>query len=523
LNRYIAPIFICLVAFAYSLPAFSQAGKLPQPPPLEQEETSKLIKKLFKSEYSKRGIAARRDLAKVLFAKAKREKADMVARFVLLKEAMDLSTRSADLETALDAYTLMDEGYLINPVQVKESLLSAFPRTKSLITEETVFDEWMNLVDLAIHTDDYPAAERFAGLARKRAARDKLLLGIAKDKGKYIKVLEKRFEEVKPVIEKLAGNPENVEANGVIGEFIALYKRDWKSGMPLLGKGPEGEFKKLAAAEFSASAVPLELQGVADGWWEQAQANKDLVRISCLMRAAYWYGKLLAGLEGLSQVRIQKRLAEIEKEIGAFRGVKLSELQVLCYQDRRWKRHSLEKMTLARRGEALAAKNTTGIWRYAMLSSKRLLRGDFSATVNVSGGRCVGITSDDLRSKRLEIELKAGWNRVRIVRVGKSVNFSVNGKPVKWKAGEYQSYYGEINPEQTSYLFISINSGQQCSVQTIEIDASSEEFGSSASDAGDTGDTGDDDRREGEDEDRARFDGRGRSSGRGRSGGRGRG
>lgn len=158
-----------------------------------------------------------------------------------------------------------------------------------------------------------------------------------------------------------------------------------------------------------------------------------------------------------------------------------------------------------------------------MLSSKRLLRGDFSATVNVSGGRCVGITSDDLRSKRLEIELKAGWNRVRIVRVGKSVNFSVNGKPVKWKAGEYQSYYGEINPEQTSYLFISINSGQQCSVQTIEIDASSEEFGSSASDAGDTGDTGDDDRREGEDEDRARFDGRGRSSGRGRSGGRGRG
>ena len=50
LNRFIAPIIICLVGFAYSLPGFSQEGKLPEPPPLEQEETGKLIKKLFRSE-----------------------------------------------------------------------------------------------------------------------------------------------------------------------------------------------------------------------------------------------------------------------------------------------------------------------------------------------------------------------------------------------------------------------------------------------------------------------------------------
>ena len=514
MNRFIAPIIICLVGFAYSLPGFSQEGKLPEPPPLEQEETGKLIKKLFRSEYSKKSTSARRDLAKVLLSKAKREKADMVARFVLLKEAMDLSSRSADLETALGAYSLMEGGYLINPVQVKEGLLTAFPRTKSLITEETVFDEWMNLVDIAIRVDDYTTADRFAGLARKRASRDKLLQGIAKDKEKYIKVLEKRFEEIQPVIEKLAGNPENVEANGVVGEFLSLYKRDWKSGMPMVGKGPEGELKELADAEFNSPGVPLELQGIADGWWKQAQANKDLVRISCLMRAAYWYGKLLAGLEGLSQVRIQKRLAEIEKEIGTVRGVKLSELQVLCYQDRRWKRHPLEKLSLARRGEALAAKNTSGIWRYALLSSKRLLRGDFSATVNVSGGRCVGLTSDDMRSKRLEVELKSGWNRVRIERVGKNLSFSINGKPVKWKAGEYQSYYGEVNPEQTSYLFVSINAGQQCSVQTIEIESNTVEYGDAT--AADDDDDDDDRRREGEDEGRGRDDGRGRFGGRSR-------
>ena len=124
----------------------------------------------------------------------------------------------------------------------------------------------------------------------------------------------------------------------------------------------------------------------------------------------------------------------------------------------------------------------------------------------------MGLTSDDMRSKRLEVELKSGWNRVRIERVGKNLSFSINGKPVKWKAGEYQNYYGEVNPEQTSYLFISINAGQQCSVQTIEIDSSTVEYGDATA-------ADDDDDRRREDEDR----GRGRDDDRGRSGGRGRG
>ncbi|MEE3052970.1 MAG: hypothetical protein VYB34_04495, partial [Planctomycetota bacterium] len=299
-----------------------------------------------------------------------------------------------------------------------------------------------------------------------------------------------------------------------VGEFISLYKRDWKTGMPLLSKGPDGDLKKLADEEFKASGVALELQGIADGWWELAQGNKDVLRISCLMRAAHWYRKVLAGLEGLSQVRIEKRLAEIEKEIGFSRGIKLSELQVLCYQRERWRPHPLEKMTLARRGEALAVKNTTGISGYALLASKRLLRGDFSATVHVYGGRTMGVTSEDLRSKRLQIELKEGWQRIRVERVGKSLTFSVNGKPVKWKANSiYTRYYGEANPEQTGYLFISLNSGQQCSIQQLEIETAMEEFGF----------TGEPETNDDDDEGRERGDDRGRFGGFGGFGGRGRG
>jgi len=514
LKYCIALVLSCLVGCALTLPLRAQEGKLPVPPPLEQEEKAKLIKQLFKSEYSKRTTVARRDLGKVLLAKAKREKADMVARYVLLSEAINFSARSADLNNSLEAFQLMEDGYLIDSVTVKEGLLSVFPRTKSLITEETIFDEWMTLVDMALAMDDYSTAERFAGLARKRASRDKLLAGIAKDKAKYINLLEKRFEEVKPSLEKLVGDPANLEANGTVGEFISLYKRDWKTGMPLLSKGPDGDLKKLADEEFKASGVALELQGIADGWWELAQGNKDVLRISCLMRAAHWYRKVLAGLEGLSQVRIEKRLAEIEKEIGFSRGIKLSELQVLCYQRERWRPHPLEKMTLARRGEALAVKNTTGISGYALLASKRLLRGDFSATVHVYGGRTMGVTSEDLRSKRLQIELKEGWQRIRVERVGKSLTFSVNGKPVKWKANSiYTRYYGEANPEQTGYLFISLNSGQQCSIQQLEIETAMEEFGF----------TGEPETNDDDDEGRERGDDRGRFGGFGGFGGRGRG
>lgn len=518
MKHCIALVLSCMVSLVLTLPLRAQEGKLSAPPPLEQEEKVKLIKQLFKSEYSKRSAGARRDLSKVLLSKAKREKSDMVAKYVLLSEAMTLSARSGELDNALEAFRILDDGYLIDSARVKEELLVAFPRTKSLITEETVFDEWMGLVDNAILADDYSAADRFVGLGRKRVSRDKLLLGIAKDKAKYINVLEKRFEEVKPTFLKLADDPENVEANGIAGEFICLYKRVWRIGIALLAKGPAGDLKKLADEEFKAPSVSLELQGIADGWWELAQGSKDLIRTSCLMRAAHWYRKALAGLEGLSQVRIEKKLIEIEKEIGVSRGVKLSELQVLCYQDRRWRRHPLEKITLARRGEALVAKNTSGIWRYALLSSKRLLRGDFSATANVYGGRTIGITSEDLRSKRLEVDLKGGWQRVRIERVGKRVTFTVNGRPVKWKPGEYQTYYGEVNPDQTSYFFISMNAGQQCSIQSIEIETATEEYGSTLPDDPDDDDR-DRDRGEGEEGlDRLRDAFRGRSSrGRGRN------
>jgi len=507
-------VIACLVGFSLSLPLPAQERKLPEPTPLEQEEKTKLINRLFKSEYSKRTNAARSDLAKVLLSRAKREKNDMGARFVLLREAIHLSARSADLPTSLSAFQLMEGAYVIDPVKIKESLLTAFPRTRSLIIEETIFDEWMGLVDTAIAVDDYSAADRFAAMARKRSSRDKLLLGIAKDKQKYIKALEKRFRTVKSSFGKLADDPENVEANGTFGEFLSLYKREWRTGLAMVAKGPAGDLKKLAAEELDAASVPLGLQMVAESWWEKAQDTKDVVRTSCLLRAAHWYRKVLSDLEGSSRGRIEKRLGEIEKAIGNFRRIKLSELQVLCYEDKRWRPHPLEKMALSRRSESLTAKNTSGISSYALLSSKRLLRGDFSATVQIYGGRTLGITSTDMRSKRLQIELKEGWQHVRVERVGKSLTFAVNGKLVKWEANSiYTRYYPPPNPEQTSYLFVSLNSGQQCSIRTLGIEASTKEFGDGTSDS----EKPDDDSEVGrgkEDDDRDR--GRGRSSGRDR-------
>ena len=101
------------------------------------------------------------------------------------------------------------------------------------------------------------------------------------------------------------------------------------------------------------------------------------------------------------------------------------------------------------------------------------------------------------------------------------MNFTVNGKPVKWKPGEYQSYYGQVDPDQTSYFFVSMNAGQQCSIQSIEIETAKEEFGSGEPPEGD--DARDRDRDEDEEgRDRGRDDGRGRSGGRSRGrGGRG--
>ena len=72
MKHCIALVLSCLMGCALTLPLRAQEGKLPVPPPLEQEEKAKLVKQLFKSEYSKKTTVARRDLGKVLLSKAKR-------------------------------------------------------------------------------------------------------------------------------------------------------------------------------------------------------------------------------------------------------------------------------------------------------------------------------------------------------------------------------------------------------------------------------------------------------------------
>ncbi|MFP6739070.1 MAG: hypothetical protein VCD34_10050, partial [Planctomycetota bacterium] len=68
MKHCIAIVFSCLVGSGIALPLRAQEGKLPAPPPLEQEESLNLIKQIFKSEYSKRTTTARRDLSKVLLS-----------------------------------------------------------------------------------------------------------------------------------------------------------------------------------------------------------------------------------------------------------------------------------------------------------------------------------------------------------------------------------------------------------------------------------------------------------------------
>ena len=76
MKHCIALLFSCLVGSGLVLPLYAQQGKLPAPPPLEQEEKVKLIKQFFKSEYSKKTVAGRVSLGKLLLAKARREESE---------------------------------------------------------------------------------------------------------------------------------------------------------------------------------------------------------------------------------------------------------------------------------------------------------------------------------------------------------------------------------------------------------------------------------------------------------------
>jgi sulfatase modifying factor 1 len=118
-----------------------------------------------------------------------------------------------------------------------------------------------------------------------------------------------------PAVLKLLDNPEDADANALIGRTLCLEWGNWEAGCPLLARGNDADFKIPAEMEVARPALPAEQLELGDKWYALGRRSRPGAKEAMLARANVWYRHVLPMLTGITKDRIAQRSEEIAAAI----------------------------------------------------------------------------------------------------------------------------------------------------------------------------------------------------------------
>jgi len=276
------------------------------------------VRKLYADEYKTAKKAEdRKQFAKKLFEESKQVEADPPALFVMLRAARDIAAPTGDLDLALDAQAKLLEFFQVDEFPTTLKVLEqCSPQLKDSSAVGKLYDEAMRLADLALEHDDFAGAKQALNMAQSAARRSQNQEALAAANRREDEVNASRFafQKIAPHLHTILRSPEQPTANGAVGRYTSLVKRDWEKGLGMLAKGDDQPLRKLAQDDLGDPRDHETQAVLGDAWWEWSeQASSPIEKSSAKQRAIHWYKQALPGLQpSLSRVRAERRVAEIE-------------------------------------------------------------------------------------------------------------------------------------------------------------------------------------------------------------------
>ena len=211
----------------------------------------------------------------------------------------------------------MAAAFSIDTLEMKVQVLAkAATIIKKNDEQEQIVEAALAVINQAIAQDKYETADRLGRLALSAAhkAKDAALVKRAKTRIKEIAEAAKAFEEVETAMKTLDEKPLDPEANLAVGKYLCFKKGDWKQGRSMLALGGDATLKALALKEIERPADAAEQARLGDGWWDLAEKEAGAAQKNLQVRACHWYKKALPELSGLAKDKVEKRVAEVEKD-----------------------------------------------------------------------------------------------------------------------------------------------------------------------------------------------------------------
>lgn len=308
-------LWVALGASASSAP--SADPRLPEPEAVAQEESLKLIREVYKEEYTGAKTAAEKSaLAAKLLRVAGQSKDDVTGRYVLLRVARDLATQAGDIPTVLTAVEQMGTHYAIDPVGMRgEYFVRAAKEGSQPSHHKVVVERAPELVEASLAKDDYAMAGQICRVAliSVRKLRDGAALARLTALDRQVEETAQAYVRVQQMLPKLDSQPTDPEANLIVGRFYCFSKNAWDKGIPLLALGADEALKQVAEKELAGAGAADEKLTLGDAWWDLADRREGQEQEVLRRRAGFWYRQAQDGLSGLARVKVSKRLEELSE------------------------------------------------------------------------------------------------------------------------------------------------------------------------------------------------------------------
>jgi hypothetical protein len=304
---------VALCASTFAQPASS---KSPPPHYATLTQANRSVREIFKADIAQAQTPAQKlDLAKRLLESASDEKLNTANRYALLLLARDMAVESGDVETASTVANVMLESYLHEPLKFKLEIAQALDKTtRAPHARADLVSFYSNLMIESIQLERFEAGRRISSSAQASARH-------SGDDGliRQISATEQRLRDAeiahngsKKARLALAKNPADPAASLTVGKYCCFYKSDWKTGLPLLAQSSDASLKSLAARELADPEKPEAQAALADDWWTVAESAPGSTKAVIQSHAAAWYRKSLPALAGLTKVRVQRRLTDVQ-------------------------------------------------------------------------------------------------------------------------------------------------------------------------------------------------------------------
>jgi hypothetical protein len=256
-------------------------------------------------------------LAGELFELGKKSRQNPSEEFVVLSTAMDLFGEAGDAGLMLQAGDALAADFQVDALALKENALLKFAekaggaeRIKALVESSRP------VIEQAVAEKRYELALKLA-TAVNAACQGQAGREFRKETFARRQEIQKRYEkwqQVEKARAALESDPDDAEANLLLGRWYCCVEEDWNRGLPHLAKGSD-EGLKIAAQQELKKAAPAdagEQVKRADAWYDLAEKRSGEEQAALARRAAYWYQQAVGQLaSSIDRARAEKRLDEI--------------------------------------------------------------------------------------------------------------------------------------------------------------------------------------------------------------------